>query len=149
MATPELQAPIDHPKGRTTIDENHPTKRYGKTLAVDHPEPLVQRPRTFTWARIAALLVTIVLLAGLTYLRVSSSPGTVSVPQGAHAFEPPLGDGSAHSDHADVCCKSDLDDLDPWDGVIVLILGNYRDLLHKGGSRYEGIQDWYPPAIGT
>ena len=29
--------------------------------------------------------MTIVLLAGLTYLRVSSSPETVSVPQGAHA----------------------------------------------------------------
>ncbi len=41
--------------------------------------------RSFTWARIAALLVTIVLLTGLTYLRVSSSPETVSVPQGAHA----------------------------------------------------------------
>ena len=41
--------------------------------------------RRFTWARIAALLVTIVLLTGLTYLRVSSSPETVSVSQGAHA----------------------------------------------------------------
>jgi pimeloyl-ACP methyl ester carboxylesterase len=41
--------------------------------------------RSFTWARIAALLVTIVLLTGLTYLRVSSSPETVSVSQGAHA----------------------------------------------------------------
>jgi len=41
--------------------------------------------RSFTWARIAALLVTIVLLTGLTYLGVSSSPETVSVPQGAHA----------------------------------------------------------------
>src|ERR1700722_15933631 len=41
--------------------------------------------RSFTWARIVALLVTIVLLTGLTYLGVSSSPETVSVPQGAHA----------------------------------------------------------------
>ncbi len=41
--------------------------------------------RSFTWARITALLVTIVLLTGLTYLRVSSSPETVAVPQGAHA----------------------------------------------------------------
>jgi len=41
--------------------------------------------RSFTWARIAALLVTIVLLTGLAYLRVSSSPETVSVSQGAHA----------------------------------------------------------------
>ncbi len=67
------------------IEENHPTKRYGKTVAVDQPVPLAQRPRAFTWARIAALLMTIVLLMGLTYLRVSSSPETVSVPQGAHA----------------------------------------------------------------
>ena len=43
--------------------------------------------------------------------------------------------GAAHSDHVDVYCESDLDDLDPWDGVIVLILGNYRDLLHKGDRR--------------
>ena len=67
------------------IEENHLTKRYGKTVAVDQPVPLAQRPRAFTWARIAALLVIIVLLTGLTYLRVSSSPETVSVPQGAHA----------------------------------------------------------------
>ena len=66
-------------------EENHLTKRYGKTVAVDQPVPLAQRPRAFTWARIVALLVTIVLLTGLTYLGVSSSPATVSVPQGAHA----------------------------------------------------------------
>ncbi len=54
-------------------------------LRIRQPVPQAQRPRVFTWARIAALLVTIVLLTGLTYLRVSSSPGTVSVPQGAHA----------------------------------------------------------------
>ncbi|MGO9159437.1 MAG: alpha/beta hydrolase [Streptosporangiaceae bacterium] len=50
-------------------------------------DPVSKSPpsRSFTWARIAALLVTIVLLTGLTYLRVSSSPETVSVPQGAHA----------------------------------------------------------------
>jgi pimeloyl-ACP methyl ester carboxylesterase len=41
--------------------------------------------RRNTWARIVALLVTIVLLTGLTYLGVSSSPETVSVSQGAHA----------------------------------------------------------------
>ena len=41
--------------------------------------------RRNTWARIAALLVTIVVLTGLAYLRVSSSPETVSVSQGAHA----------------------------------------------------------------
>src|SRR5450755_1368316 len=67
------------------IEENHPTKRYGKTVAVDQPVPLAQRPKAFTWTRIVALLVTIVLLTGLTYLGVSSSPDTVSVPQGAHA----------------------------------------------------------------
>ena len=66
-------------------EENHLTKRYGKTVAVDQPVPLAQRPRAFTWARIVALLVTIVLLAGLAYLGVSSSPETVAVPQGAHA----------------------------------------------------------------
>ncbi len=44
------------------------TKRHGKNVAVDHPVPLGQRPRRFTWARIAGLLVTIVLLTGLIYL---------------------------------------------------------------------------------
>jgi hypothetical protein len=63
----------------------HLTKRYGKTVAFDQPVPLAQRPRAFTWARIAGLLVTVVLLTGLTYLGASSSPGTASVPQGAHA----------------------------------------------------------------
>ena len=41
--------------------------------------------RRNTWARIAALVVTIVLLTGLTYLRVSSSSAAISVPQGAHS----------------------------------------------------------------
>src|SRR5271166_5302255 len=72
-------------KGRTMIEEHHLTKRYGKTLAVDQPVPQAQKPRAFTWARIAALLMTFVLLTGLTYLRASSSPETASVPQGAHA----------------------------------------------------------------
>ncbi len=31
------------------IEENHPTNRYGETVAVDQSEPLVQGPRTFTW----------------------------------------------------------------------------------------------------
>src|SRR5580704_17373198 len=49
-------------------------------------QPLKSPPsRSFTWARITALLVTVGLLTGLTYLRVSSSPETVSVPQGARA----------------------------------------------------------------
>src|SRR5450631_1871604 len=50
-------------------------------------DPVSKSPpsRSFTWARIAALLVTIVLLTGLTYLRVSSSSAAISVTQGAHA----------------------------------------------------------------
>ena len=50
-------------------------------------DPVSKSPpsRSFTWARIVALLVIIVLLTGLTYLGVSSSPETVSVSQGAHA----------------------------------------------------------------
>jgi pimeloyl-ACP methyl ester carboxylesterase len=67
------------------IKARHLTKRYGKTVAVDQPVALAQRPRAFTWARIAGLVVTIVLLMGLVYVGASSSPGTVSVPQGAHA----------------------------------------------------------------
>ena len=49
-------------------------------------DPVSKSPpsRSFTWARIAALLVTIVLLTGLTYLGVSSSR-SVTVPPGAHA----------------------------------------------------------------
>ena len=41
--------------------------------------------RIYTPSRIVALVVIGVMLLGLTYLRVSSSPATVSVPQGAHA----------------------------------------------------------------
>jgi pimeloyl-ACP methyl ester carboxylesterase len=50
-------------------------------------DPVSKSPpsRSFTWARIAALLVTVILLTGLTYVRVSSSPETVSVSQGAQA----------------------------------------------------------------
>jgi pimeloyl-ACP methyl ester carboxylesterase len=50
-------------------------------------DPVSKSPpsRSFTWARIVALLVTIVLLTGLTCLGVSSSPETVSVSPGAHA----------------------------------------------------------------
>src|ERR1700722_10138093 len=62
------------------------TKRSGQTGAVDHPVP-PQRPRRFTSVRVAGLAVIIVLLTGLIYLRVSSSPDTVSVPQGAHAAQ--------------------------------------------------------------
>ena len=67
------------------IEENHLTKRDGKTVAVDQPRPPPQRPRAFTWTRIVALMVTIVLLAGLAFLGVSSGPDTLSVPQGAQA----------------------------------------------------------------
>ena len=57
------------------------------TMDSTKKDPVSKSPpsRSFTWARIAALLVTIVLLTGLAYLGVSSSPETVSVPQGAHA----------------------------------------------------------------
>jgi len=50
-------------------------------------DPVSKSPpsRSFTWARMVALLVTIVLLTGLAYLGVSSRPETVSVSQGAHA----------------------------------------------------------------
>jgi pimeloyl-ACP methyl ester carboxylesterase len=41
--------------------------------------------RSLTWPRIVALVVTVGLLTGLIYLRSSSGPETVSVPQGAHA----------------------------------------------------------------
>ena len=49
-------------------------------------DPVSKSPpsRSFTWARIAALLVSIVLLTGLTYLGVSSG-SSVTVPLGAHA----------------------------------------------------------------
>ena len=54
--------------------------------ALQRAEQLRSPPsRSFTWARIVALLVIIVLLTGLTYLGVSSSPETVAVSQGAHA----------------------------------------------------------------
>ncbi len=66
-------------------EPGHLTQRYGKSVAVDQPVPLAQRPRAFTGKRIVALLVIIVLLTGLTYLGVSSSSATISVPQGAHA----------------------------------------------------------------
>ncbi|MBV9659878.1 MAG: alpha/beta fold hydrolase [Acidimicrobiales bacterium] len=68
------------------IEAQHLTKHFGRAVAVDHPVP-PRRPRRFTWVRTAGLLVTIVLLTGLAYLRVSSSPETFSVPQGAHAGE--------------------------------------------------------------
>ena len=67
------------------IKKNHVTKRYGKTVALDQPVALAQGRRAFTGARIAGLLVTVVLLSGLTYLGASSSSATISVPQRAHA----------------------------------------------------------------
>ena len=66
-------------------EARHLTKRYGKTVAVDQPEPLAQRPRTFTWARIVALVVIGVMLFGLTYLRFAPGDAAVSVPAGAKA----------------------------------------------------------------
>ncbi len=67
------------------IEENHPTKRYGKTVAVDQPVPPAQRPRAFTWTRIVALVVIGVMLLGLTYIGFAPGDAAVSVPQGAHA----------------------------------------------------------------
>jgi pimeloyl-ACP methyl ester carboxylesterase len=66
-------------------EARHLTKRHGKNVVIDQPVPLAQRPQAFTWKRITALMVTIVLLTGLTYLGVSSSSAAISVPQGAHA----------------------------------------------------------------
>jgi pimeloyl-ACP methyl ester carboxylesterase len=67
------------------IENNHLTKRDGKTVAVDQPRPPPQRPRAFTWARIVALVVIGVMLLGLTYIGFASGDAAVSVPQGAHA----------------------------------------------------------------
>jgi pimeloyl-ACP methyl ester carboxylesterase len=54
------------------------------TATFDPPMDQTTVSRAFSWARIVALLATIVLLAGLTYLGVSSS-SPETVPQGAHA----------------------------------------------------------------
>src|SRR5271156_4651741 len=72
-------------KGRLMIEARRLTKRYGKTVAVDQPVPLAQRPRAFTWARIVALVVIGVMLFGLVYIRFAPGDAAVSVPQGAHA----------------------------------------------------------------
>jgi pimeloyl-ACP methyl ester carboxylesterase len=55
-----------------------------QTATFDPPMGQTTVRRAFTWPRIVALLVTVVLLAGLTYLGVSSS-SPVTVPRGAHA----------------------------------------------------------------
>ena len=67
------------------IEENHPTKRDGKTVVADQPRPPPQRPRVFTWTRIVALVVIGVMLFGLTYIGFAPGDAAVSVPQGAHA----------------------------------------------------------------
>src|SRR5450755_4784770 len=54
------------------------------TATFDPPMDQTTVSRAFSWARIVALLATIVLLTGLTYLEVSSS-SPETVPQGAHA----------------------------------------------------------------
>ncbi len=59
--------------------------RNRKAVAAVQPGSPAQSPKAFTWKRITALSVTLVLLTGLVYLGVSSSPMTVSVPQGSHA----------------------------------------------------------------
>src|ERR1700741_323418 len=52
-------------------------------------DPVIKSPapRSFTWPRIIALIVTAGLLMGLTYLRFSSGAAAVPVPRGAHAGE--------------------------------------------------------------
>ncbi len=65
--------------------EKNQTKRDGKTVAVDQPLPPAQRTKTFTWARIVALMVIGVMLLGLTYIGFAPGDAAVSVPQGAHA----------------------------------------------------------------
>src|SRR6202050_808043 len=72
-------------KGRTMIEKNHLTKRDGKTVAVDQPRPPPQRPKAFTWTRIAALVVIGVMSLGLAYIGFAPGDAAVSVPQGAHA----------------------------------------------------------------
>jgi len=72
------------------IKSRHLTKRHGKTVAVGQPVPAAKKPKAFTWKRIAALPVTIVLLAGLTYLGVSSRTAAISVPRGAHSGQLPM-----------------------------------------------------------
>ncbi len=59
--------------------------RHGKTVAVDQPVPLAQRPRAFTWTRIVALVVIGAMLFGLAYIGFAPGDAAVSVPQGAHA----------------------------------------------------------------
>jgi pimeloyl-ACP methyl ester carboxylesterase len=54
------------------------------TATFDPPMDQTTVSRAFSWARVVALLATIVLLTGLTYLGVSSS-SPETVPQGAHA----------------------------------------------------------------
>ena len=54
------------------------------TATFDPPMDQTTVRRAFTWTRIVALLVTIVLLTGLTYLGFSSG-SSVTVPKGAHA----------------------------------------------------------------
>ena len=64
------------------IEEINPTKRDGKTVAVDQPRPAPQRPRAFTWARIVALVVIGVMLFGLTYIGFAPGDAAVSVARG-------------------------------------------------------------------
>src|SRR5579859_7831948 len=55
-----------------------------KTTAKEPPTKS-PAPRSFTPARMVALLLTAGLLVGITCLRLVSNTETVSVPQGAHA----------------------------------------------------------------
>ena len=55
------------------------------TTTTKHPVFKSPVPRSFTWARIVALLLTAGLLLWLAYLRFGSGATAVSVPPGAHA----------------------------------------------------------------
>ena len=53
----------------------------------------------------------------------------------SYSTSPSCGNGSACSAAVDVSRRSDPDHLDPGDGVVVVVLGDDRDLLgNRGGS---------------
>jgi pimeloyl-ACP methyl ester carboxylesterase len=66
------------------IRSRGPSRR-AKSVAADQRGSPAPSSKAFTRTRIVALSVVVVLLAGLSYLRVSSTSETVSVPAGSHA----------------------------------------------------------------
>src|SRR5215469_7312271 len=90
-------------------------------------EPVIKSPapRSFTWTRIVALVLTAGLLLGLTYLRFTSGPETVSVPQGArvgqltmHPCTYPTEHGSYRADCGTLVVPEDR--ADPHSRLIAL-----------------------------